>query len=468
MTEPTPDDPFLAGGFEPLRREFDCPDLAVDGEMPDGLDGTYYRVGPNPQFAPRPPYNPLMGDGMVHAFRIADGRVSYRNRWVRTGRWLREHAAGRALFATAGPFGDDPEAGPRPGDGVANTSLVWHAGRLLALEEGALPVEIDPETLETLGPHVFGGALGRNMTAHPKVDPATGALSLFANLPRGRLTGELALYEADAAGVLSPARMVQGPHASIVHDFAITPNFAVFVVCPVTLSLERAQAGRPLIAWEPEAGVEVLAVPRAGGEPLRFETAPCMVWHVMNAFEERGGIVLDLCEQDVAMFPTADGRPPDASRAAQRLARWRLDPRRPGVVERRRLHDAVCEYPRIDERRTGLPYRYGYLAGLGGPGTGDLFQRGLLRFDHATGEVAVWDAGPTVAVSEPVFVARGPEEGDGWLLANTYDEVSGTGALVVLDASDVAAGPVARARLAHRMPMGFHGLWISAASSRRR
>ncbi|MBX3486083.1 carotenoid oxygenase family protein [Phenylobacterium sp.] len=460
MTDVAEEDPYLARGFAPLRQEFDCPDLAIEGALPPELLGTYYRVGPNPQFAPRPPYNPLMGDGMVHAFRIAHGRVGYRNRWVRTGRWVRENAAGRALFATAGPFGDDPEAGPRPPDGVANTSLVWHAGRLLALEEGAPPVAIDPVTLETLGPYTFGGALPRNMTAHPKTDPATGALVLFANLPRGRLTGELALHEADAAGVLSAARMVQGPHASIVHDFAITPNFAVFVVCPVTLSLERARAGGPLIAWEPQAGVEALVVPRAGGEPLRFATAPCMVWHVMNAFEDGGRIVLDLCEQDVAMFPTVDGAAPDAGRAAQRLARWDLDPGRPGGVTRRRLHDFVCEYPRIDERRTGRPYRYGYVAGLGGPGTGDLFQRGLARFDHATGEMAVWDAGPGVAVSEPVFAPRGPEEGDGWLLANTYDEASEAGSLVVLDASDVAAGPVARARLTHRMPMGFHGLWI--------
>ncbi|MBL8773229.1 MAG: carotenoid oxygenase family protein, partial [Phenylobacterium sp.] len=188
-----PEDPFLSRGFRPLREELDRPDLAIEGAFPPDLAGTYYRIGPNPQFPPRPPYNPLMGDGMVHAFRIADGRVSYRNRWVRTGRWSREHAAGRALFATAGPFGDDPEAGPRPVDGVANTNLVWHAGRLLALEEGSPPVEIDPRTLATLGPYSFDGRLGRNMTAHPKIDPATGALALFANLPRGRLTGELAL-----------------------------------------------------------------------------------------------------------------------------------------------------------------------------------------------------------------------------------------------------------------------------------
>src|SRR5690349_17702459 len=110
MPSPIHDNPFLAGGYAPLREEFDLDDLTVEGELPRELDGTFYRIGPNPQFEPRPPYNPLMGDGMVHAFRLGGGRASYRNRWVRTGRWVRENAAGRALFATAGlPTNDDPE-----------------------------------------------------------------------------------------------------------------------------------------------------------------------------------------------------------------------------------------------------------------------------------------------------------------------------------------------------------------------
>lgn len=456
--------PYLARGYAPQRTEFDCPDVRIEGRWPAGLAGTFYRIGPNPQFEPRAPYNPLMGDGMVHAFTVADGRVAYRNRWVRTGRWAREHAAGRALFATSGmPADDDPEAGLRPVDGVANTNLVWHGGRLLALEEGAGPVELDPDTLETLGPWTFDGRLLRNMTAHPKVDPKTGAMLFFANIPRGRLTGELAVYEADAAGAIVASQVVQGPYPALVHDFAITERFVVLGVFPVTLSIERAQRGQPVIAFEPDRASEILVMPRGGepGDVRRFDGPPCMAWHVLNAFENGDRIVLDLCEQEVAMFPTPDGAPPDAARAAQRLARWEMDWSRPGPVRRRRLSDLVCEYPRIDERRTGLPQRYGYVACCGGPGTDDLFHRGLARIDLATGEASVWSGEAGVAAAEPVFVPRSADapEGDGWILTNLYDEAKDASCLAVLDAGDVAAGPVARAWLEHRVPVGFHAIW---------
>lgn len=458
--------PFLARGFAPLRAEHDVAELRIEGRLPEDLAGVLYRIGPNPQFEPRPPYNPLMGDGMVHAFRIGQGRAAYRNRWVRTGRWVRENTAGRALFATGGMSSDDdPEAGPRPADGVANTNLAWHAGRLLALEEGALPVELDPDTLDTRGPWTFDGRLGRNMTAHPKIDPQTGAMLFFANVPTGRLDGRLTLYEADRSGAIVVSRPVQGPYPALVHDFAITPRFMVVGVFPVTLSVERAMQGRPLIAFEPERPSEILVVPRGGGEPQRFEGPACMAWHVLNAFEEGDRVVLDLCEQDVAMFPTADGAPPDAARAAQRLVRWEMDLARPGTVTRRRLSDLVCEYPRIDERRTGLPHRYGYVACQGGPGSDDLFHRGLARIDLATGETSVWTAGPGCAVGEPVFARRGSAEGDGWILTTVYDEVSDTGHLAILDARDIASGPVARAHLEHRAPMGFHALWRPLSGS---
>lgn len=141
-------DLYQSAGFAPVFAERDLDGLAVDGRWPRALAGTLYRVGPNPQFPPIEPYNPLQGDGMVHAFHIADGNVAYRNRWVRTRRWLLERDAGRALFATSGdPRRHDPSVAGLVTDGAANTSLVWHGGRLLVLEEGHGPIEVGPLTL---------------------------------------------------------------------------------------------------------------------------------------------------------------------------------------------------------------------------------------------------------------------------------------------------------------------------------
>jgi carotenoid cleavage dioxygenase len=460
--------PYLAAGFEPIQIEYDCASLDIDGAMPAELDGTFYRIGPNPQFEPRGAYNPLQGDGMVHAFRISRGRVAYRNRWVRTRRWLAEREAGRALFGTSGdPADDDPSVAGVRTDGAANTNLVWHAGRLLALEEGHGPIEIDPSGLDTLGGWSFEGRLPRNMTAHPKIDPVSGEMWFFANLPRGRLDGQIALFAADAAGQIVRAETIQGPFPALIHDFALTEDFVIVPIFPVTLSLERAKAGRPAIAWEPEQGVHVAVVPRNGGAgDVRWFTAPVgMAWHVLNAFNDGGRIVLDLCVQDAPMFPATEGTPPDPSRATQRLTRWTLDWSQSAAITAERVSDLRCEYPRIDDRRTGLRHRFGYVACFGGPGSPDPFHRGVGRIDLETGEASLFDAGPACAMGEPVFApARaGAAEGEGWVLASAFDEAKGVGGLMVFNAEAIADGPIARAHLQHRMPVGFHAQWRPAS-----
>jgi len=459
------DHPLLSGPFEPLGFEVDLPDLAIEGELPDGLCGVLYRIGPNPQFPPIAPYNPLQGDGMVHAFALRGGRVGYRNRWVRTAQWTLEREAGRALFSTASPQLNDPAVAGLESQGAANTHIVAHAGRLLALEEGHRPIALAPETLETLGPFDFDGALPGAMTAHPKVDPVTGEMVAFTNFPNRRFDGTLALHVIGADGRLVRSEAVAGPYPAMVHDFAITERHVVFVVSPATLSLERLRAGRPPIAWEPALGGFVGVMPRHGtAEDLRWSPAPAaMVWHTLNAFEADGGVHIDLCEQAAAAFPSADGTPIPETALQQRLARWIVQLSGDRPVEAWRLHEAVCEYPRIDERRTGRPYRYGFVAAHGGPGTGDLCHRAIGRFDHASGEMALWRAPAGCAVSEPVFAARpgSADEGDGWVLATVFDEGAGRSHLVVLDAQRVEAGPVARAHLPHRVPAGFHGSWVA-------
>ena len=452
--------PYLSKGYAPLRQEFDGVDLEIEGTMPAGLAGTFYRIGPSPQFPPRESYNPLLGDGMVHAFRIANGRASYRNRWVRTKRWQLEHQAGRALFGTTGaPRDSDPSVAGIATDGVANTNLVSHAGRFLALEEGNAPIEIDTVTLATQGPWSFDGRLPRNMTAHPKVDPVTGEMVLIANFENFREPLSVGLHAVDASGAIVRSTKISGSYPALIHDFALTADFIAIVFCPVTVSLKRAMEGRPVIAWEPELATRVAIMRRQSGDLRWFEGPACMAWHVMNAFNDKGHIVVDLCPQGAPMFPFTDGRPPDAAHAGQFLTRWEFDWSKPGAFVARRLVSTPCEYPRIDERRTAQPYRHGYLACIGGPGTADIFQRGIGHYDHANERSDVWHAGATCAVAEPVFAPGGTAEGHGFLLTNVYDEKSGTSHLAILDAHDVTSGPIARLHLKHAMPVGFHGLW---------
>ncbi len=468
MAEPYPrDNPLLRGAFEPIRFECDYADLCVEGEIPADLSGVLYRIGPNPQFAPRGAYNPLQGDGMVHAFHIAGGTVAYRNRWVRTRQWDLDRQAGRALFATGDPRENDPSVAGVASQGAANTHVVAHAGRLLALEEGHAPVELHHRTLETIGPFDFGGRLPGNMTAHPKIDPATGEMLFFANFPDRAFDGGLVFYVADPNGDLVRTARIQGPYPALVHDFAVTRGHVVFVLCPVTLSLERLRAGRPPIAWEPDRGVFVSVMPRTGsGADIRwFPAPPCMVWHTLNAFEEGGRIHLDLCQQDAPAFPAADGWSAPETALRQFLTRWTVDLAGNGEVQARRLSEVVCEYPRMDDRRAGLPYRYGFVAADGGPGTGDLLHRAVGRYDHEVGRMSLWRAPPGHSVSEPVFAASpaSSAEGAGYLLVTVFDEGRNASHLAILDAERIGHGPIARAHLDHRVPAGFHGSFVPSA-----
>jgi carotenoid cleavage dioxygenase-like enzyme len=177
--------PFLSGNFAPIRSEDDFAELAVEGEIPRELRGTLFRNGPNPQFEPRDPdHHWFAGDGMIHAFRFADGKVSYRNRYVRTPRWEAEHAASRSLFGTFGnPLTSDPSV-TGTDSGVANTNIIFHAGRLLALEEAHQPFELDPESRAPRGYVPYAGR-ANHFTAHPKIDPETDELMFF-----GYMAGE--------------------------------------------------------------------------------------------------------------------------------------------------------------------------------------------------------------------------------------------------------------------------------------
>jgi carotenoid cleavage dioxygenase-like enzyme len=465
VATPFPSDhPYLTKGFEPIRVEGDCADLVVSGTIPPELSGSLYRIGPNPQFAPRGPYNPLLADGMIHAFHIRDGHVAYRNRWVRTKQWQRERIAGSSLFGTTGSSRDaDPEVAGLQTDGVANTSLVWHGQRLLALEEGHAPIEINPVSLETLGSWDFYGALPGNMTAHPKVDAGTGEMFFFANFPNKDFSGALAFYVAGANGRINRSEMVQGPFPSLVHDFAITEKYILFFICPITLSMERIRNGASPIAWEPARGTHIGIFPRDGStSDIRwFKAPPSMAWHSMNASQTGEKINLDVCAQACPAFPDHTGKTPSDANLRQYLTRWTMDWSDHGSVVTTQLHESVCEYPKIDDRRLGMPYRFGFVACAGGPGTGDLFHRAVGRYELATGQLSAFHFGESAAISEAIFVPKSPQsaEADGYLLLTVFDERRNASYLAILDATHIEGGPIARAHVDHRVPIGFHGVW---------
>ena len=450
----------------PIDFETELAALPLQGSLPAGLRGTLLRNGPNP-LRPDPAAHWFVGDGMLHAFEIGDGQVRYRNRWVQTERLARTRQVLAGTLAA-----DQLE---QPDDGAANTNIVAHAGRVFALEEAHLPVEVALPSLDTRGASDFDGTLPHlPFTAHPKTDPATGEMLFFGYGSPDRLSAGMSFGVLSPQGRVTKFEHFEAPYASMVHDFAITDRHVIFPVLPLTGSMERAKAGRPPYAWEPAYGARVGLMPRGGSvqDIVWWEGPACFVFHVMNAWEEDTeagrSLFMDVMQfERPPLFPLPDGQPAGAEPAM--LTRWRFDLDSP--VKRfavQQLAQLPGEFPRIDDRYTGLRHTHGWYAG-------GYIERDVNDSAQAVSTLAHWTRGsealdlyplpPGDHCSEPVFVPRAADapEGDGWVLALIYRGATQRSELAIFDARQLAAGPVCVASLPHRVPDGFHGNWFDRA-----
>jgi carotenoid cleavage dioxygenase len=453
--------------YRPITMESDAYFLPVRGELPKELNGSLYRNGPNPQFE-SPGSHWFVGDGMLHAFTIENGKASYRNRWVRTPKWLAEHDAGRALFNGWGTLkGDAPPSTKRDG-GSANTNVIWHGGRLLALEEAHPPTEIDPRTLATRGYCDFSRAIVGPFTAHPKIDPKTGDMIFFGYNAKGAFTNAMSFGSIARDGVVTRFEYFDTPYASMAHDFIVTENYILFPILPLTGSMERAQSGRPPYAWEPDKGAYVGVLRR--GAPVSdirwFRGESCYVFHVMNAWEEGERIIAEVMQfEEPPLFPHPDGSPTDPEKSRAKLCRWTFDlSANTDVFQRLYLDDLSGEFPRIDDRWAGLSSRHGWYA-CASAGNAHKFFNGIAHIERS-GKRKTYFLPDGDGTSEPVFVPRDADarEGEGWLLSVIWRGAENRSDLAVFNATEIERGPVALVELSHRVPFGFHGNWVNAVS----
>ncbi|MBC2651186.1 carotenoid oxygenase family protein [Novosphingobium flavum] len=479
-----PQNPNYTGLNAPQGDEYDIADLPVSGTIPPDVEGTFFRAVPNPAF---PPFLDdsgaiLSADGMISAIRLGGGKASIAMRYVATARHRAEVEAGRALFGKyRNPFTDQPEA-QGVDRTVANTTPVWHAGRLLMCKEDGRPYRIDPVTLETLGQYDFDGALrSETMTAHVRIDPETGEMFFFGYEAGGLASTTVAYGVVDAAGKLVREQWFEAPYCAMMHDFTITENYALFPVYPTTCDLERLRAGGDHWVHHQELDSWLGIMPRHGDvSQLRWFRGPKGVscYHMLNAHEDAAGLIhFDQCLSDSNAFPfirEASGIALQQWELNGRLARWTVDPNGTADTIVETVIGPPGDFPLIPAAQQGRPSGHGWMLTmnperrgpplLGGP-VGAMFDL-LMRLDLTGGPPQALALEPGMCFNEPVHVPARVPGHDGWLVT-VVDRQTGPDSFEhecwVIDGGNIGAGPVARIGIPRRLRPQVHGWWVSAA-----
>jgi len=480
MAKPFPNTMDFAGWNAPSRIECDIYDLVTEGELPEEINGNWYRSIPDPQYSPMLGDDTfLSGDGMVSLFRFENGHVDFKMRYVKTERWKAERAARRSLYGLyRNPFTDDPSVRGKPRN-VNNTTPIYHAGKLLALKEDSHAMELDPQTLETIGEFDYDGRLkSQTMTAHTRLAPDTGDLYFFGYEAGGLATKDVAFCVADKQGNLTREEWFEAPYVSLMHDFAVTREHVIFPVFPITADLNRMKAGGHHWVFEQDKESFVGILPRdAHAKHMRWFRGPARSsFHFMNAYSEGCRVHMYFGVSKVPPFPfmqKASGinLRPDQVRIG--FVRWTFDLSKPddtweetvigpsGDMPRTALKDQMTDfdigyYQTFDPRnapQNGPPP----IAGPVGAGFNT-----IVRMEVKTGKYTTLSLGPSVTVQEHVHIPSKKPGHEGYLafVCDMHDQQLSEVAIV--EAGNIEKGPIARIKVPFRLRVQVHGNWVPA------
>jgi carotenoid cleavage dioxygenase len=479
--------PATAPRNVPLRFDARIDDCEVVGKIPSDMEGAFYRVGYEWYYPPRFRDDAILNaDGYVSMFRFKGGKVDYRGRWVETHRLKQLRTAGHQLYGYyRNPYTDDSSISDpvRPNlRTVANTAPVAHGGKLFALKEDGLPHQIDPNTLETLGPWDFHGKWqSQTFTAHPKLDPVSGQMIAFGYEATGLASDDLWIYALDKGGNVQNEVRTKVPYVSVIHDMALSQKHVLIPFGGYVTSKERLLAGKIHWGWDDSKPAVIGVLPRDGdAKDMRWFKGPlrCLM-HTLNAQDEKNGkLTLYAPFWDgnfFPFFPPVDGSPwnPAKARAFIRKITFDLNSKKDTWTEEILWPTQVSDLGKVDPRVLSLPTRYAWTnfhdperpmdRAAMGPGAPAAPSNSYGRFDLATGKLDKYFAGPTHNLQEVSFVPRkGGTEGDGYIVGVAENLAERRAELIIADAARLADGDVARVLLPFRISPQVHGVWAGA------
>ena len=433
----------LQGNWAPVEKELSETDLEIKGEIPKDLSGLFVRNGFNPVSGYSDHW--FFGNGMLHGVYLEDGKASYKNRYVRTPYYEDD----LNVMSSFGNLAASP----------ANTHIVNHAGKLLALEETSLPWELNKD-LDTIGVEDFEGKLTTAMTAHPRVCPETGEMLFFGYSMMGE--PYLNYYRVSKEGKLVQSEAIEIPRPVMMHDWNITRNYVVFMDLPIVSDMDLAVTTGSPFGFKPECGARLGVMPREGNnsDVRWFDIDPCFVFHSFNSFEVDNKIVLYVSRQQEAMvggFKDIYG----GETTVAKLWRWVIDLEK-GTVSEEQLDDGACDFPRVNDNRIGLHSDFGYCMQIKTDVESLTFGENLFKYHLESGKRIDHHLGNNVAGGEPVFAPKpgAKSEDEGWVLSLVHERNSRKSKLVIIDAQAFDQEPVAEVIIPQRVPYGAHGSWI--------
>ncbi|MGE0323317.1 MAG: carotenoid oxygenase family protein [Polyangiaceae bacterium] len=468
------DHPYRQGAWTPNLVEYDAFDLEVlAGELPADLNGVYLRNTENPVFPALERYHPFDGDGMLHSVHFHAGKADYRNRLIPTRGLAEEQAAGEPLFAG---ILEHPGMSKRSGWGArqgmkdaSSTDVVVHAGRALStFYQCGDAYACDPVTLEPLGVETWNGRFPTDwgVSAHTKVDEVGRELLFFSY---SKQAPYLRYGVVDAAREVVHHTDIALPGPRLPHDLAFTENYVIVNDFPLFWDPKLLEQGihHPRLFSDLPTRFGVLPRRAAGSEVRWFEAPPTYALHFANAYEDGDEIILDGYPQDdPAPRRQADDGPYsmlmryiDLHTLGTHLTRWRFN-LKTGETKTERLDQRISEFPMINGRHGGRPYRYVY-AMTSKPGW--FLFNGLVKHDLASGEVQAYSFPEGTYASESPFASRSAQpsaEDDGYVVTLVTDTTRDSSECQVFDAKDISKGPVARLRLPERISSGTHSFFV--------
>lgn len=421
--------------------------LAVkSGNVPSTMHGTYYKCGPGVFHEHGSKVmHPFDGDGIVSAYRFANGRVEYQTRIVDTYHRSIERILHGRVFS--GAFGTPPLMMALKNS--ANVNIIAWGGVLIVLSECGPPYVLDPETLDTLGPlapfqeglpaktsylplddllrkmHLFGDVIG----AHPKV---IGDRLVLYTLQFGHDSTTITFYEIDENLDVKKVTPFVVEGFLYLHDFVVTPTHYVFFQHALKLNMQKLNLGI-VNCLESTSGHGIAhSVSRNDGESA---AAP-----IMGGFATHHSQLQFGAEFMSVMYPNIiDFK--NMTNACGRLVKtsWKNGQN----LEQKVIYDDFVEFPTCIDAKS-------MFACLGASSLG--------RFNNEGQLIQRWDG----SMEETGFIGEPVLDGLGHVMSIIHDSKETKSVLAIFDAENLSSGPIAELWLPEHVPTTLHGCWESS------